>query len=118
MMHWDDTGSSSSDEDMDYASSKSDAESNAHSKWSTVALQKCIEDGWLVQRARDKCSFAHDRYRQAAQAEVASLPEIVRAKMSYKIVLMMMHESIMDTYRIVEHAKKCVLSIMAVPSRS
>jgi hypothetical protein len=67
-------------------------------------LQTAIDEGWIIQRARDMCSFAHDRYRQAAQAEAASLTEDVVAKMSYRIVLMMISEIPIDVYRIAEHA--------------
>ncbi len=35
-------------------------------------LQLALTEGWLITRARDMCSFAHDRYRQAAQAEGCS----------------------------------------------
>ncbi|KAJ7151534.1 hypothetical protein C8R46DRAFT_1166444 [Mycena filopes] len=67
-------------------------------------LQLAIGEGWIIQRARDMCSFAHDRYRQAAQADIASLPEDVVAKMSLRIVGMMMNELPIDVYRIAEHA--------------
>jgi len=48
-------------------------------------LQIAISEGWLVQRARDMCSFAHDRYRQAAEAEALSLPDDLIAKMSFRV---------------------------------
>jgi hypothetical protein len=48
-------------------------------------LQVAISEGWLVQRARDMCSFAHDRYRQAAEAEALSLPNDIIAKMSFRV---------------------------------
>ncbi len=48
-------------------------------------LQIAIAEGWLVQRARDMCGFAHDRYRQAAEAEAANLSEASIAKMSFKV---------------------------------
>jgi hypothetical protein len=48
-------------------------------------LQVAISEGWLVQRARDMCSFAHDRYRQAAEAEALSLPNDLIAKMSFRV---------------------------------
>ncbi|KAJ3003995.1 hypothetical protein NUW54_g5022 [Trametes sanguinea] len=54
------------------------------------------------------CSFSHDRYRQAAQAEAESQPEETIAKMSFRIILMMLHESTPDIYRIAEHAKRCL----------
>jgi hypothetical protein len=52
---------------------------------STRGLQIALSEGWLITRARDMCSFAHDRYRQAAQAEIESLPPGVIAKMSYRV---------------------------------
>jgi hypothetical protein len=48
-------------------------------------LQIAISEGWLVQRARDMCSFAHDRYRQAAEAEAFNLPHDLIAKMSFRV---------------------------------
>ncbi len=48
-------------------------------------LQIAIAEGWLVQRARDMCSFAHDRYRQAAEAEALNLPSDLIAKMSFRV---------------------------------
>jgi hypothetical protein len=48
-------------------------------------LQIAISEGWLVQRARDMCSFAHDRYRQAAEAEALSLPDDLITKMSFRV---------------------------------
>lgn len=49
--------------------------------------QIAISEGWLVNRARDMCSFTHDRYRQAAQAELDTFPEETVAKMSLKVSL-------------------------------
>lgn len=49
--------------------------------------QIAISEGWLVNRARDMCSFTHDRYRQAAQAELDTFPEEAVAKMSLKVGL-------------------------------
>jgi hypothetical protein len=48
-------------------------------------LQMALAEGWLIQLARDLCSFAHDRYRQAVQIEAASLPEGVTAKMRFRV---------------------------------
>jgi hypothetical protein len=87
-------------------------------------LQLAVTEGWLITRARDMCSFAHDRYRQAAQAEAANLAPDTTAKMSLRvcnifysntylsveqIVLMMMHETPIDVYRVAEHAKRYIL---------
>ena len=49
--------------------------------------QIAISEGWLVNRAREMCSFTHDRYRQAAQAELDAFPEETVAKMSLKVGL-------------------------------
>jgi hypothetical protein len=57
------------------------------SRRSMRGLQVAIAEGWLVQRARDMCSFAHDRYRQAAEAEALSLPDDLIAKMSFRVRL-------------------------------
>jgi predicted ATPase/serine/threonine protein kinase len=84
---------------------------------STRGLQIALSEGWLITRARDMCSFAHDRYRQAAQAEIESLPPGVIAKMSYRIVLMMIHEAPVDVYRIAEHAKRCLNLLRDHPKR-
>jgi hypothetical protein len=59
----------------------------AASRRSMRGLQIAIAEGWLVQRARDMCSFAHDRYRQAAEAEALSLPDDLIAKMSFRVRL-------------------------------
>jgi|ERR1700722_1695319 len=94
------------------------------SRQSMRGLQVATTEGWLIQRARDMCSFAHDRYRQAAQTEADALPQETIAKMSFKvssvftartvfvdfisvkIVLMMMRETLTDAYRIAEYAKR------------
>lgn len=87
-------------------------------------LQAAIAEGWLVQRARDMCSFSHDRYRQAAVVEAEKLSEETIAKMSFRvlqslircslrdaydskqIVLMLLHEQVPDPHRVAEHAKR------------
>jgi hypothetical protein len=61
-------------------------ETNSSSPLGSIrGLQTAIAEGWLVQRARDMCSFAHDRYRQAAQADAETLPEDVMAKMRFRV---------------------------------
>lgn len=37
-------------------------------------MHVAIAEGWIVNRGRDECTFAHDRYRQAAEAEAATIP--------------------------------------------
>lgn len=55
------------------------------SRRSMRGLQIAIAEGWLVQRARDMCSFAHDQYRQAAEAEALSLPDDLMEKMFFRV---------------------------------
>lgn len=75
-------------ETWDFAKALSNAsEESANIGKSTRGQQVAISEGWLVNRARDMCSFTHDRYRQAAQAELATFPEDAVAKMSLKVGL-------------------------------
>ncbi|KAJ7124823.1 hypothetical protein C8R43DRAFT_1090617 [Mycena crocata] len=85
-----------------------DAAPMGNASASMRGLQMAIDEGWIIQRARDMCSFAHDRYRQAAQADAASLSEDIIAKMSFRIILMMMNDFPIDIYRIAEHATHCL----------
>ena len=142
MMDWEDSSGRSSDDDTDYqtmAKDLRDAKDNANlmstTRGSMRGLQKAIQEGWSIQRGRDLCAFAHDRYRQAAQAEAWNLPEGSIPKMSLRvrlivwssrrfkvtrdiscllvftspllqIILMMLHEDTPEVYRIAEHAKR------------
>ena len=91
MMDWEDSSGSSSDEDTDGMwnipkTIRAGGETAlSTSRGSMRGLQIAFQEGWLVQRARDMCSFAHDRYRQAAQAEAANLPEGAIPKMSFRV---------------------------------
>lgn len=92
MMDWDDSGSSSDDDAEDVwhvpkAVNRMTDTAPGTSRGSMRGLQLAIQEGWLVQRARDMCSFTHDRFRQAAQAEAAGLPETTVAKMSFRVCL-------------------------------
>ncbi|KAG5651916.1 hypothetical protein H0H81_006931 [Sphagnurus paluster] len=114
MMDWEDSsGNSGSEDESDdmwnlhkAVSNLRETGSSTNTRGSMRGLQFALAEGWLIQRARDMCSFAHDRYRQAAQAEAEALPQETTAKMSFRIVLMMLHETPMDVYRIAEHAKQ------------
>ena len=85
------SGSSGSDLDTEDDRSSSESPSATKEKSMTTTrrsmrgLQIAIAEGWLVQRARDMCSFAHDRYRQAAEAEALNLPSDLIAKMSFRV---------------------------------
>ncbi|THU88468.1 hypothetical protein K435DRAFT_830560 [Dendrothele bispora CBS 962.96] len=120
MMDWEDSSGSSSDEEdtmwnLRKAASSRDPATNASD--SMRGLQTALVEGWLIQRARDMCSFAHDRYRQAVQLEADNLPEETTAKMSFRIILMMQHETPVDVYRIAEHAKRCLTLLREHPKR-
>ncbi|KAF8272384.1 histidine kinase [Lactarius quietus] len=107
------SGSSGSEFDTEDASS-SESKSATRDKSTTTSrrsmrgLQIAISEGWLVQRARDMCSFAHDRYRQAAEAEALNLPSDLIAKMYFRIISMMLLEPSPDIYQIAERAQRCL----------
>jgi hypothetical protein len=88
MMDWEDSGDHGESNDhlspYQAVSSMSDATPSS-SRSSMRGLQTAIAEGWLIQRARDMCSFSHDRYRQAAQVEAESLPEEVTSKMRFRV---------------------------------
>ena len=90
LVDWDDSeesNSSGTDEDGKEFWNVSKAVSvlkESTTRRSVRGLQTAISEGWLVQRARDMCSFAHDRYRQAALAEAENQPEESTSKMSFR----------------------------------
>lgn len=108
------SGSSGSEFDTEDDRSSSESTSAIRDKSTTTTrrsmrgLQIAITEGWLVQRARDMCSFAHDRYRQAAEAEALNLPSDLIAKMSFRIISMMLLEPSPDIYQIAERAQLCL----------
>jgi hypothetical protein len=84
------SGSSGSELDTEDGSSSESTSATREKSTTTTrrsmrGLQIAISEGWLVQRARDMCSFAHDRYRQAAEAEALNLPSDLIAKMSFRV---------------------------------
>ncbi|KAF9015434.1 dual-domain HisK/Mak2 protein kinase [Cyathus striatus] len=124
MMDWEDSsGGSGSEDEVDEMWNLHKAVSNLrdnggnNTRGSMRGLQFALSEGWLIQRARDMCSFAHDRYRQAAQAEAEALPPEVIAKMSFRIILIMLHETPVDVYRIAEHAKRCLSLLQDHPKK-
>lgn len=54
---------------------------NGYSRPSMRGLQQALSQGWLLQRARDMCSFTHDKYRQAATHMASQQPDIVVMRM-------------------------------------
>ncbi|PPQ63721.1 hypothetical protein CVT24_004301 [Panaeolus cyanescens] len=123
MMEWEDASGSTSEDEIEDVWNMHKAASNLRDAGSTNShrsmrgLQAALAEGWLITRARDMCSFAHDRYRQAAQAEVENLSEESISKMSFRIVLMMLHEIPKDVYRIAEHAQRCLSLFQDHPRR-
>lgn len=124
MVDWEDSsGSSGSEDEGDDMWNLHKAVSNLRdtglgaARGSMRGLQMGLAEGWLIQRARDMCSFTHDRYRQAAQAEAEALPEGSIAKMSFRIILMMLQETSVDVYRIAEYAQRCLHLLHEYPKR-
>ena len=89
MMDWEDSSLDDEEPELHWNIHKAVSSirdtSSSSSRGSMRGLQTAIAEGWLTQRARDMCSFAHDRYRQAAQADAATLPEEVTAKMRFRV---------------------------------
>ena len=56
-----------------------------YSRPSMRGLQQVLAQGWLIQRARDMCSFTHDKYRQAATHMASQQPDIVIMRMCLKV---------------------------------
>jgi hypothetical protein len=52
-------------------------------------LQESIAAGWLVDRARETCSFAHDRYRHAVESEIEKMSKESTARISLKVYFVM-----------------------------
>lgn len=91
MMDWESSANGSGSEDevndkwnLHDAVSKIEKESDKP-RGSMRGLQFALSEGWLIQRAREMCSFAHDRYRQAAQFVASTLPEDHIARMSFRV---------------------------------
>jgi hypothetical protein len=91
MMDWEDSSCNSGNEDepndmWNVPKAVSNLhETGSNNPGSMRGLQSAVAEGWLITRARDMCSFSHDRYRQAAQTEAENLPEEVAAKMSFRV---------------------------------
>ncbi|KAG6896745.1 hypothetical protein C0992_006407 [Termitomyces sp. T32_za158] len=107
MMDWEDSSDDETDDSWNLHKAKN-LSNTSNSRASMRGLQIALQEGWLVQRAREMCSWTHDRYRQAAQAEADGLSPMTISKMSLRIVLMMLLEKPIDVYRVAEHAKRCL----------
>lgn len=79
---------SNSEPDFDHQAELEDAVLTAvgYGRASMRGLQQVLAQGWLIQRARDMCSFTHDKYRQAATHMASQLPDIVVMRMCLKVI--------------------------------
>lgn len=97
LMDWDDSSDSSgsgTEEEISkelwnvskaVSTFKEKEKESSSTRRSIRGLQTAIAEGWLIQRARDMCSFSHDRYRQAAQTEAESQTQEAISKMSFRV---------------------------------
>lgn len=122
LMEWEDSSSSSSDEEGEDAWNVSKVISVLKHRRSNAGdfirgLQGAINEGWVVHRGREMCTFAHDRYRQAVQQEASLLPDQVLSRMSFRIILAVLHDAVPDVHRIAEHAGRCIPLLLNQPNR-
>ncbi|KAG5723159.1 Peroxide stress-activated histidine kinase mak2 [Termitomyces sp. T112] len=116
MMDWEDSSDDETDDIWNLHKAKN-LLNISNSRASMRGLQLALQEGWLVQRAREMCTWTHDRYRQAAQAEADALPQMTISKMSLRIIRMMLLEKPIDVYRVAEHAKRCLPLLQDNPKR-
>lgn len=88
-----------------------------YSRPSMRGLQQVVGQGWIIPRARDMCSFTHDKYRQAATHMAGQLPDITIMRMCLKIATYLMQEPERDVFRITEYARRCIPLIREGPDR-
>lgn len=62
------------DDDWNVADVASHLKERESSRSSIKGMQTAISEGWIQTRGREHAIFSHDRYRAAAEAEVAKLP--------------------------------------------
>ncbi|KAF9243774.1 STKc type histidine kinase [Melanogaster broomeanus] len=122
LIDWEDSSGSSSDEEgeenWDLSKTMSVLKNRGLTSGDSMrGLQGAINEGWLIQRGPDTCSFAHDRYRQAVQQEASTLSDTVLSKMSFRIILAMLHDTVPDVHRIAEHARRCIPLLREQPNR-
>ncbi|KAL4069355.1 STKc type histidine kinase, partial [Scleroderma citrinum] len=122
LIEWEDSSGSSSEDESEDAWNLSKTLSMLKHRKSNAGdsirgHQGAIDEGWLVHRGREMCSFAHDRYRQAVQQEASVLPDHVLSKMSFRIILAVLHDAVPDVHRIAEHAGRCIPLLLNQPNR-
>jgi hypothetical protein len=88
MMEWESCGNSSDEDDMgnEPRISKATTCTTDTDIQGMRGLQTAISAGWLVVRARETCSFTHDRYRFSVAAETEQLPAESVATISLKVI--------------------------------
>lgn len=90
LVDWEESSESSSDDEVDEGWDLSKTISmlknrNRSAGDSIRGLQGAIQEGWVVYRGTEMCSFAHDWYRQAVQQEVSNLPDHILSKLSFRV---------------------------------
>ncbi|VDC01932.1 unnamed protein product [Peniophora sp. CBMAI 1063] len=108
VMDKDDSSGSQSEEDETDWDPRRTSKSDGMSRASVNGLQTAIAEGWVIQRGREMCSFTHDAYRQAAEREADELPDGFVARMSFRILMIMLAEPVPDIFQIAKHTQKCL----------
>jgi hypothetical protein len=85
MMDWEDSGGEDSGSEDAFGLRPRQHSINAGAKGPMHGLHIALSEGWLIPRGRDMCSFAHDRYRAAAAALAADLPDGGIMRMSFRV---------------------------------
>jgi hypothetical protein len=78
-----DWGESAGD-DSDHGDSW-DVQTSLKAKGSMKGLHAATTEGWLFQRTRERCTFVHDRFFQAAVAYRNTLPKQTQDKMALRV---------------------------------
>ncbi|KAG9055946.1 hypothetical protein FS842_000718 [Serendipita sp. 407] len=90
---------------------------NGFTRPSLRGLQQVVAQGWIIQRARDMCSFTHDKYRQAATHMASQRPDVTVMRMCLKAATYLMQEPERDVFRITEYCRRCIPLVREDPNR-
>jgi hypothetical protein len=81
VIEWEDGTGDSSDH-----SGAWDIQNALKAKSSMKGLHAATTEGWLHQRARERCIFVHDKFFQAAVKHRLSLPKSIQDEMALKVM--------------------------------
>lgn len=84
VIDWGDSSGDVSEDDSDHPDAW-DTQNSLKAKGSVKGLHAAIAEGWLNQRARERCSFVHDRFFHAAVGYRQSLPRQAQEKMALRV---------------------------------